>query len=155
MFSKFDTWPQQDFFAIKVGFGLISSRGKAQMSMPTLRLFRGVSLFLPMHAKLTAQSQPCVWQSAPKCLMKAACGEGSGTSEIVYSTLTSANPHKSPSLRCRPTEHPGPIVPHRWTCLPCPWDFSLVCADDQQLKTKHDNRYRSSRLHLASFFKGV
>lgn len=41
------------FFAIKVIFGLISSRGKAQMSMPTLCLFRGVFLFWMLNSLLS------------------------------------------------------------------------------------------------------
>lgn len=87
--------------------------------------------------------------------MKATCGEGRGTQKIVCSALTSANPRERSALRCRPIERPSPLIPPRWTWFPCLWEFSLICADDQQWKTKRDNRYQPSRPHHASFFTGV
>jgi len=43
--------------------------------------------------------------------MKAACGEGRGTQEIICGAWPSANPDESSAPRHRPTEHPGPLFP--------------------------------------------
>lgn len=69
--------------------------------------------------------------------------------ELQKSSAALANPHKSSALRHRPTECPGPFILTGGLVFPA----HGRAADDQQLKTKHRNRYWPSRLHHTPFLK--
>ena len=160
MFSKPGTWPQhiilEIFFVIKVIFGVISSGGKARMSTPALRLFRGVSVLVPPYEHWTHRSVPAVCATeCPKTPHESSLWGREGNSRNHLRRLAISKSWRELSPETQTHRTPWPTLPRSWTWLPCPWGFLLIPADDRQLKTKHGNRYRPSRPHHTSFFEGV